>query len=124
MKKPAPKGFFRKEVIEPALDEETERHILEQQAAIEADTAAAMPHHNLGALYRLQGKTAQAEEEFRKALSLDPTSAESHIALGQMCVVREDYQAAWLHAKEAAKLGDPQLLKLLERYPGVTRPTS
>ncbi|MCZ6491980.1 MAG: tetratricopeptide repeat protein [Acidobacteria bacterium] len=123
MKKPAPKGFFRKEVIEPALDEETERHILEQQAAIEADTVAAKPHHNLGALYRLQGKTAQAEEEFRKALSLDPTSAESHIALGQMCVVREDYQAAWLHAKEAAKLGDPQLLKLLERYPGVTRPT-
>ena len=123
MKKPAPKGFFRKEVIEPALDEETERHILEQQAAIEADTAAAMPHHNLGALYRLQGKTVQAEEEFRKALSLDPTSAESHIALGQMCVVREDYQAAWLHAKAAAKLGDPQLLKLLERYPGVTRPT-
>ena len=123
MKKPAPKGFFRKEVIEPALDEETERHIREQQAAIEADPAAAKPHHNLGALYRLQGKTAQAEEQFRKALSLDPNSAESYVELGQMCVVREDYQAAWLHAKAAAKLGDSQLLKLLERYPGVTRPT-
>ncbi|MEE8177225.1 MAG: tetratricopeptide repeat protein [Acidobacteriota bacterium] len=122
MKKPGPKGFFRKAVIEPALDEETERHIREQQTAIEANPAAAKPHHNLGALYRLQGKTAQAEEQFQKALSLDPNSAESHVALGQMRVVREDYQSAWVHAKAAAKLGDTHLLKLLERYPGVTRP--
>ncbi len=121
MKKPDLKGFFRKEVIEPALDEETERLIREQQMAIEANPAAAKPHHNLGALYRLQGKTAQAEEQFRKALSLDPSSAESHVALGQMRVVREDYQSAWVHAKAAAKLGDTHLLKLLERYPGVTR---
>ena len=123
MKKPGEKGFFRKEVFEPALDEETERHIREQKAAIEANRAAAKPHHNLGALYRLQGKTAQAEEQFQKALSLDPSLAESHVELGQICVVREDYQAAWLHAKMAASLGDLQLLKLLERYPGVTRPT-
>ncbi len=123
MKKPGQKGFFRKEVIEPALDDETERHIREQQEAIEANPAAARPHHNLGVLYRLQGRTAQAQEQFQEALSLDPHSAESHIELGQMCVIGEDYQAAWFHAKEAARLGDPQLLQLLERYPGVTRPT-
>ena len=122
-KKTVQKGFFREEVIEPALDHETGRHIREQQKAIEADPAAAKPHHNLGVLYRLQGKAAEAEEQFRKALSLDPRLAESHIQLGQMCAVRGDYEQARQHAKAAADLGDPQLLRLLDRYPDVTKPT-
>ena len=122
-KKTVQKGFFREEVIEPALGHETGRHIREQQKAIEADPSAAKPHHNLGVLYRLQGKAAEAEEQFRKALSLEPRLAESHIQLGQMCAVRGDYEQARQHAKAAADLGDPQLLRLLDRYPDVTKPT-
>ena len=119
-KRTGQKGFFRKEMIEPALDHETERHVREQRAAIAADPAFARGYHNLGVLYRLQGEAALAEEQFQKALSLDTRLVESHIQLGQMCVVRGDYEAAWLHAKEAAELGDPQLLELLERYPRLT----
>jgi len=108
--------FLRRHLIEFALDYDTERHISEQKAALEADPAWARGYLNLGLLYQTQYKQELALDHFLKALSLDPGLADAHVAAGQVYAVRGDYDKAWEHARLAAALGNRRLLELLERY--------
>ena len=109
-------AFLRKQLVEFALDYETERHIAEQKAALQANPAWARGYLNLGLLYQTQSKQDLALEHFLKALSLDPRLADAHVAAGQVYAVRGEYDKAWEHAHLAAAFGNRRLLELLERY--------
>ncbi|HZT33322.1 MAG TPA: tetratricopeptide repeat protein [Bryobacteraceae bacterium] len=111
-----PMGFWRKEVIDPALDHETARHIREQLEWIAREPANARPYYHLAQLYRVQGKQDEALALLLEAVCLDASLAPAHVALAEIYAVRADYPAAWRHARAAQQHGDPQAVALLSRH--------
>ena len=109
-------SFWRKEIIDFALDHETQRHIDEQRAWIAREPHNPLPYHNLAQLYRTQGKQDEALGLLLEAVRLDNQSAEAHLALAEMYAVRDDMRAAWQHARAAEQSGDRRAVELLERY--------
>jgi len=109
-------SFWRKEVIDFALDHETLRHIDEQRAWIAREPGNAAPYYNLAQLYRTQGKQDEALGLLLEAVRLDGESAGAHLALAEIYAVRGDLRAAWKHARAAERAGDRRALELLERY--------
>lgn len=107
--------FWRKQVIDFALDHDTERHIAEQQAAVAADPSFARGYLNLGLLYQVQYKQDLAVEYFLKALTIDPRLADAHVSVGRVYAVRGEMQKAWEHARIASALGNTSLQEQLER---------
>jgi hypothetical protein len=87
-------SFWRKEVIQPALDSETRKHMEEQLAWIAREPANARPYLHLGEFYRMEGRQELAE----------------------LYAVRADYPAAWRHARLAERGGEPRAVALLERH--------
>ncbi len=112
-------SFWRKEVIQPALDDETRRHREEQRAWIAREPGNARPYFHLAQLYRMEGRQEESLGLLLEAVRLDEAFAEAHAALAEIYAVKEDYQAAWRHARAAEKAGDPRAAGLLRRY-GVT----
>lgn len=112
-------SFWRKEVIQPALDDETRRHIEEQRTWIAREPGNAKPYYHLAQLYRIDGRQEEALGLLLEAVRLDDAHADAHAALAEMYAVKEDYQAAKRHAAAAEKGGNPQAAELLRRY-GVT----
>ena len=108
--------FWRKDVIEFALNDDVERHIAEQEAAIAANPQYVRGYFNLGLLYQIQYKQDLAVEYFLKALSLDPHLAEAHVSLGRVYAVRGEMEKAWEHAHIAAAMNRTELLDQLLRY--------
>jgi tetratricopeptide (TPR) repeat protein len=113
--------FFRKDVVEFALDDETRSAIEEQQALISADAANPRPYYQLAQIYRMQWKQDDALGLLLEAVRLDPAFAPAHAALAETYAVRRDMAAAWRHADAAAAHGDSRAKEMLERY-GVERP--
>jgi len=109
-------SFWRKEVIQPALDHETRRHIEEQRAWIAREPANARPYYNLSQLYRIDRRTDEALALLLEAVRLDESFADAHIALAEMYIVREDDRAAWKHARAAERHGNNRAVELLRRY--------
>jgi tetratricopeptide (TPR) repeat protein len=109
-------GFFRKEVIDFALDSETRRAIEEQQAAVAADPVNPRPYYQLALLYRMQGRQDEALGLLLEAIRLDSAFAPAHVALAEIYAVRNDMAAARRHAELAAANGDPQALEMLRRH--------
>jgi cytochrome c-type biogenesis protein CcmH/NrfG len=109
-------SFWRKDIIEFALDQETLRHIDQQRAWIAREPGNATPYHNLAQLYRTQGKQEEALGLLLEAVRLDSESAEAHKALAEIYTVRGDMRAAWKHARAAERNGDRRAVELLERY--------
>jgi tetratricopeptide (TPR) repeat protein len=68
----------------------------------------------------MQGRHEDAVLMFQRAIEFDPDYAVPHRELGQIHALREQYDHAWRHAREAARLGDRSLLQQLERYRKVT----
>lgn len=116
-------SFWRKQVIQPALDREVEEAIAEQQAILEQEPSSAPAHFALGTLRHFCGQRDAAIRHFERAIELDPAYAAPHASLGRIHAVEGRYEEAWIHAREAARLGDRSLLEQLERYPqtGQTR---
>jgi cytochrome c-type biogenesis protein CcmH/NrfG len=114
-------SFWRKEVIDFALDQETLRHIEEQRAAIARDPSDPRPYHNLAQLYRIQNRQNEALGLLLEAVRLDGRYADAHLALAEIYAVRGDAAAAWRHARAAEATGNPRAVDLLMRY-GVTPP--
>lgn len=112
-------SFWRKEVIQPALDHETRKHIEEQRAWIGREPANPRPYYNLAQLYRIDNRADEALALLLEAVRLDDTFADAHVALAEMYVVRADYPAAWRHARAAEQHGNPRAAELLRRYPVV-----
>jgi cytochrome c-type biogenesis protein CcmH/NrfG len=109
-------SFWRKDVIEFALDQETLRHIGEQRAWIERQPQNPIPYKNLAQLYRIQGRQAEALGLFLEAVRLDGAFAEAHACLAEIYVVRGDTEAAWRHARAAEQSGESRAVQLLNRY--------
>ena len=109
-------SFWRKEVIDFALDQETAAHIREQSAWIAREPANPQPWYNLAQLYRMQSKQEEALGLLLEAVRLDEAFADAHVALAEIYAVREDYDAARRHAIQAEKCGNPRAMELLKRY--------
>ena len=109
-------SFFRKEVIDFALDHETRRAIEEQQAAIAADPSNPRPYYQLALLFRMQWKQDEALGLLLEAVRLDPALAPAHVALAEIYAVRNDMPASQRHADLAAALGDSRAREMLRRY--------
>jgi|SRR5579883_966389 tetratricopeptide (TPR) repeat protein len=109
-------SFWRKEVIDFALSQETSRHIAEQRAWIEREPANARPYKNLAQLYRIEGRQEDALGLLLEAVRLDPAFAEAHVELAQIYAVRGDNRAAWRHARAAEALGNHSAAGLLKRH--------
>ena len=109
-------AFWRKELIDPALDNETQIHMREQMEWIAREPDNARPYYQLALLYRMQWKQDEALGLLLEAVRLDPTFADAHVTLTEVYVVRRDYAAAWRHARAAEAQGDPRAVELLARH--------
>jgi hypothetical protein len=108
-------GFWRK-VIDFALDHETRLQMDEQRAWIEAEPSNPRPYFHLAQFYRMGGEQDAALSLLLEAVRLDAGFAEAHTALSEMYAVREDYRAAWRHARMAESGGESRAVELLRRY--------
>ena len=109
-------SFWRKEVIDFALDHETRRHIDEQLAWIAREPGNAQPYCNLAQLYRMNGRQEEALGLLLEAVRLDANFAEAHASLAEIYAIRGDNAAARKHANIAHENGEPRALELLNRY--------
>jgi tetratricopeptide (TPR) repeat protein len=109
-------SFWRKEVIDFALDHETRRHIDEQLSWVAREPGNARPYCNLAQLYRMNGKHDEALGLLLESVRLDPKHAEAHASLAEIYAIAGDNGAAWKHAKLAEKNGEPRAVELLRRY--------
>jgi tetratricopeptide (TPR) repeat protein len=109
-------GFWRKQVIDFALDHETRRQMEEQVEWIEREPSNARPYFNLAQFYRMQGKQEEARCLLLEATDRDPQFAEAHVSLAELDAVRADYASAWRHARAAERAGDGRAVDLLTRH--------
>jgi tetratricopeptide (TPR) repeat protein len=109
-------GFWRKEVIAPALDHETRLHIDEQLAWIGREPANPHPYANLAQLYRMENRQDEALGLLLEAVRLQPDFAAAHASLSEIYAVRGDYPAAWRHARLAHDHGEPRAAEMLQRH--------
>src|SRR5689334_10607013 len=108
-------SFWRRELIDPALDHETRTQIAEQRAWIEREPANPRPYYHLAQLYRVAFKPEEALGLLLEAVRLDPAFAEAHASLAEMYVLRDDFAAAWRHARLAEANGVPRVVEMLVR---------
>lgn len=109
-------SFWRKEVIQSALDRDVETAIAEQKAILERDPRNSQAHFAVGTLSYFKGEIAAAIELFLQALELDPSYAAPHVSLGRLYALQGNYDLAWQHAREAERLGNRELVEQLTRY--------
>lgn len=109
-------GFWRDELIEPALDADTRRQIAEQMDWIARDAANPRPYFQLALLYRMQGKADEALGLLLEAVRLNDGFAEAQAALAEIYAVRQDYASAWRHARLAERHGRRSAVELLVRH--------
>ena len=109
-------SFWRKEVIQPALDAETKLHATEQLKWIEREPKNPRPYLNLAELYRMEGRGDEALGLMLQSVHLDSAFSAGHTALAEIYSVRGDYKAAWRHARLAQEGGDPRAVAFLLRH--------
>jgi cytochrome c-type biogenesis protein CcmH/NrfG len=109
-------GFWRKELIDVALDHETRVHMEEQLAWIAREPSNAKPYYHLSQFYRMNGDQDRALGLLLEAVRLDPAHAEAHVSLAEVYAIRGDYEAARKHARIAEENGDGRAAELLRRY--------
>ena len=109
-------SFWRKNVIDFALDHETRRHMDEQLAWIGREPGNPKPYYHLAQLYRMAGRPAEALGLLLEAVRLDPAFGDAHASLAEIYAIQADYPAAQRHAQIAAQNGNPRALELLARY--------
>jgi len=109
-------SFWRKDVIDFALDQETLRHIEEQRAVIARDPSNPRPYHNLAQLYRIQNRQDEALGLLLEAVRLDNGYSEAHLALAEIYAIRDDASAAWRHARAAERAGNARAVEMLSRH--------
>ena len=112
-------SFWRKEVIQPTLNNDVADAVAEQHSILANDPANAQAYFALGTLSHFQGDIAQAIEHFQRSIELDPHSPAPHLSLGRLYAVRAEYESAWKHARAAEALGNCELVQMLERYPNL-----
>ncbi len=109
-------GFWRKELIDFALDQDSARLIDEQKAWIAAEPASARPYYQLALLYRMQHRRDEALGLLLHSAALDASFSPAHTALSEMYATAGDLDRARLHASQAEALGEPAAAERLRRY--------
>ncbi len=109
-------SFWRKEVIDAALDRETVAHIREQKEWIAREPENPRPWYNLAQLYRMEQRQDEGLALLLEAVRLDAACADAHAALAEVYAVRGDYAAAREHARKAEEHGNPRGVEMLRRY--------
>lgn len=108
--------FWRKQVIEFALDYETRRQVEEILEWIVREPDNAQPYYQLAQWRRTQGRSEEALGLLLEAVRLDPDFGAAHVALAEMYAVAGDYRAAWRHARQAERGGERRAVELLLRH--------
>jgi cytochrome c-type biogenesis protein CcmH/NrfG len=108
--------FWRKDLIDFALDHETRRQMQEQLAWIAREPTNAKPYYYLAQFYRMNGRADEALGLLLEAVRLDPAFADAHASLAELYAIRADYPAARRHADLAAQNGNPRAQDLLNRH--------
>ena len=108
--------FWRKDVVDFALDHETRKQMEEQRAWIEREPANARPYYNLAQFYRMNGKADEARGLLLEAVRLDAEFSEAHVSLSELYAVRGEYRVAWDHARRGERGGDGRAVELLTRH--------
>ena len=108
-------SFWRKQVIDFALDRETQAAIEEQRAWINREPANPKPYYHLAQLYRVAFKPDEALGLLLEAVRLDADFADAHASLAEIYVLRDDYPSAWRHARLAEANGIPRVVEMLIR---------
>src|SRR4051812_11048116 len=98
-------GFWRKELIDVALDHETQLHMEEQLAWIAREPANAKPYYHLAQFYRMNGKADEARGLLLETVRLDPAHGEAHASLAELYAIRGEYELARQHARSADEHG-------------------
>jgi tetratricopeptide (TPR) repeat protein len=111
--------FWRKQVIQPALNNDVDEAVAEQKSILAKNPQNAKAYFALGTLSHFQGEIEQAMRYFQKSIELDPNDAAPHLSLGRLYAVRGEYELAWNHARAAEHLGACDLVGMLERYPNL-----
>ena len=109
-------SFWREKVIQAALDYETRLHMDEQRAWIQREPSNPRPYYHLAQFYRMESRPDEALGLLLEAVRLDAGMAEAHVSLTEIYAIREDYSAAWRHARVAEQAGDSAAVELLIRY--------
>jgi tetratricopeptide (TPR) repeat protein len=109
-------GFWRGEVIDPALAEDTDRLMREQMDWIAREPRDPRPYYHLAQFYRIRNRQDEALALLLEAVGLDPAHAAAHVSLAEIYAVRGDYPASWRHARAAQAAGDVRAVELLERH--------
>jgi tetratricopeptide (TPR) repeat protein len=109
-------SFWRKEIVEFALDRETQAAIEEQRAWILREPANAKPYYHLAQLYRVAFRPEEALGLLLESVRLDASFADAHASLAELYVIREDYKAAWRHARAAEQNGLSRAVEMLTRH--------
>jgi hypothetical protein len=109
-------SFWRKEVIDFALDRETRGHVEEQLNWIEREPSNPRPYYHLAQLLRMQWKQDEGLALLLQAVYLDEGFADAHAALAEIYAIRLDYKAAWRHARAAERGGNQTGVDLLTRH--------
>jgi cytochrome c-type biogenesis protein CcmH/NrfG len=109
-------SFWRKQVIQPALDDETRKQMQEQIAWIAREPDNARPYLHLAEFYRMEGRQDEALGLMLHAVQLEPGFIAAHAGLSELYAIRADYPAAWRHARVAEQGGETRGVELLQRY--------
>ena len=109
-------SFWRRDVIDFALDHETRKQMDEQRAWIEREPTNPKPYYHLAQLHRVAFLQDEALGLLLEAVRLDPNYAEAHAALAEIYITRSDDRAAWRHARLAEENGLTDVVELLKRY--------
>jgi tetratricopeptide (TPR) repeat protein len=109
-------SFWRRELIDFALDHETRKHMENQIAWIEREPFNAQPYYALAQFYRMNGNEDYALGLLLEAVRLNPELAEAHVSLCELYAIRGDGPAAWRYARAAERLGLASGVQLLTRY--------
>lgn len=109
-------SFFRREVVDFALDQETLKLAQEQRDWIAREPANPRPYYQLALVYRMQYNQDFALGLLLEAVRLDAGFAQAHVALTEIYAVRVDYAAAWRHARAASQYGSQEGVALLRRH--------
>ena len=109
-------GFWRKELIDVALDHETRRHMEEQLAWIAREPSNPKPYYHLAQFHRMNGDQDRALGLLLEAVRLDPSHAEARVSLAEIYAIRGDYDVARGHAKVAEENGDARAAEMLRRH--------
>lgn len=118
-----PDTFWRREVIEPALDEDTERQIAAQKDWIASEPSNPRPYWQLATLLRMQNKRDLALGLLLHAVHLDNEFGPAHATLAEVYAVTGDSRAAWRHARQAEKAGLVEAVEMLGRHGVPEEPT-